>query len=171
MTWLGRGEARWDPGEEPLPWSERSRPPRWSGAPSPPTLSHCTHPRRPSSEPCPVPGRGVFLPSTQSAPCTHLQAALRKGVMRTAKMLRSSSGGWGVGWSVLQLPCGSPFPPLPLCLITGTPRGKQGLFWAVISSQEVLPFPASSLYFFFLHFRNTKATPHTCPFVQKIMPS
>ena len=84
------------------------------------------------------------------------------------KLLRGVGGGGGM---VLQLPCGGPFPPLPLCLIIGTPRRKQGLFWAVISSREVSPFPVSSLYFFFLYFRNTKAIPHTCPFVQKIMPS
>lgn len=157
MTWLGRGEAERDPGKEPLPGSERMRPLRWSGAPSPSTLSQRTHPRKPTLEPPAVPGQGVLLPSTHSAPCTHRWAILRKAVMHTAKMLRSSSGGGGggAGQMVLQLPRRGPFPPRPLCLIIGTPRGKQGLFWTVISSQEVLPFPVSSLYFSF----STSGTP------------
>lgn len=40
-----------------------------------------------------------------------------------------------------------PFPLSPLRLVTGTPRGKHRLFWAIVSSQESLPFALSSLYF------------------------
>lgn len=41
-----------------------------------------------------------------------------------------------------------PFPLPPLCLITGTPRGKHRFFWATMSSQESLSFLLLPYIFF-----------------------
>lgn len=50
-----------------------------------------------------------------------------------------------------------PCPLPPLCLITGTPRGKHRFFWATVSFQESLSFLLLP-YIFVLYFREIKPT-------------
>lgn len=174
MTWLGRGEAGRDPGKEPLPGSERLQPLRQSGAPSPSPLSQCTYPGKPSLEARPVPGQGALLPSTHSPPCTHRWATLRKGVMCTAKMLRSSSGVVGGGADGLAASTEGPLSSPSSLPHYRNSQGKAGAFLDCDFVPRGVTFSCFFLVFFFLYFRNTKAIPRTCPFVmtgQKIMPS